>query len=457
MKTTLRSLALGLALLALAVAPPAARAVDTGSADFTRYVALGDSLTAGFCSGSIIETCQRVSYPALIFRQATGRSITEFQQPLVSAPGLPGVLRLVNLAPISVLPTPGTGNPINLTLGRPYDNLAVPGANLHDLLTKTASTTPTDPTDLVLRHISANGQPLTQLQQGLGLHPTFVTLWIGNNDALRAATNGVAIEGVTLTNPAQFDQEYRAVAGAITASGAKLAVATIPDVASIPFVTTLSRFIPNPQTGQPLIINGSPVPLIGVNAGDFVLLSAQQAMQQGFGIPAALGGNNQPLPDSVFLTQAEVATIRNYVSAYNNTIRSVATERGAALVDANAVFNQIVARGVNVGGVTFTAAYLLGGIFSYDGVHPTTFGYAYIANLFIDAINDKFGGEIPPVDLYPYLFGGNPLAPAATVDGAFYFSPLAWESLRATLGVPSPAELQNPGKPRKPRKPRGHH
>src|SRR6186997_2289705 len=86
-------------------------------ANFSKYVALGDSLTAGFSSGSINRTYQANSYPALIYRQATGNS-TGFEQPLVSAPGLPGILVLRSLVPLSITPTPGTGQPVNLNLPR---------------------------------------------------------------------------------------------------------------------------------------------------------------------------------------------------------------------------------------------------------------------------------------------------------------------------------------------------
>jgi len=353
------------------------------------------------------------------------------------------VLRLVSLAPLVIAPTPGHGDPINLNLPRPYDNMAIPGANLHDVLTKTASTSPTDPTDLVLRR-----QGFTQVQQALGLHPTFVTLWIGNNDALASATSGFAIPP---TPTAQFDAEYRALVGAIASSGAKIAVATIPDVTSIPFVTTLTRFVPNPATGQPLLINGNPVPLIGVNPGDFVLLTAQGAMQQGFGIPLQLGGNGQPLPGNVVLTVAEAGTIRNFVNAYNTSIRTAATAAGAPVIDANAALSDIAAHGLNVGGVTFTSAFLTGGLFSFDGVHPSAFGYAYIANLFIDAINDKYDGNIPEVDLSPFMFDVNPVPTGGGIvpGAAFYFSPLAWDSLRGTLGWTPIAAT--------PSKPRRHH
>ncbi len=298
--------------------------VDTGTANFTRYVALGDSLTAGFASGSINRRFQEKSYPALIFQQATGRT-SGFEQPLVSEPGLPGILRLNSLLPAtSIGPTPGQGNPVNLTLARPYDNLGVPGARLHDLLAKTQSTSATDPTDLILRRLGA-----TQLQQGLSLQPTFVTLWIGNNDALAAATSGLVIEGVTLTPAAQFDTEYRQVAAAIASTGARMAVANIPDVTSIPFVTAISRFFTLP-TGQTVTLIGPNGPL---QAGDFVLLTASAELAQGRGIP----GTGQPaLSDSVVLSASEVATIQARVNAYNATISAVANERGAALMDMNA-------------------------------------------------------------------------------------------------------------------------
>jgi lysophospholipase L1-like esterase len=432
-----------------------------GQADFTKYVAFGDSLTAGFSSGSINRNFQVNSYPALIYRQATGKT-TGFEQPLVSAPGLPGILTLQRLVPTpQIVPSAGSGQPLNLNLQRPYDNMAVPGADVHDVLTKTLSTSASDPTDLILRRTG-----FTQLQQGLSLRPTFVTLWIGNNDALSAATSGRVIEGVTLTPLDQFEADYRAIANAIAATGAKMAIANIPNVTSIPFVTTLSRFIPNPQTGQPAIINGQMVPLLGPNGpvqpGDFVLLTASAELAQGRGIPVALGGIGVPLSDSVVLNAGEAATIRDRVNGYNAVIRAVANEKGAAFVDANSVLQNLATGGINVGGVTFTGAFLTGGVFSYDGVHPTAFGYAYIANLFIDAINDKFGNDIPPVNLFPFVFGTASTASSVAASSVsssiaadslvpFVFSDVARRGLLLSLGVPKwVVDGTAPASPRRP-------
>ncbi len=50
-------------------------------------------------------------------------------------------------------------------------------------------------------------------------------------------------------------------------------------------------------------------------------------------------------------------------------------------------------------GLHFTDAYVQGGFFSLDGIHPTSQGYAIIANEFIKTTNVKFGDSIPLVDV----------------------------------------------------------
>jgi len=453
-----------LALALLMVGGAAFAQVNTGAANFTTYVAFGDSLTAGFSSGALLETYQRNSYPALIYRQATGKT-TGFAQPLVSAPGISstpnfGVLRLQGLFPTVITPTPGQGQPLNLNHPVAYNNMAIPGQTLHDLLTQTSGGI----SDLILRRQNA-----TQLQEGLSLKPTFVTLWIGNNDALGAATSGIAVEGVTLTSAAQFEAEYRAVVNAITVTAGvkQLAIANIPDVTSIPFVTTIPRFLVNPRTNQ-LVRDpgGNPIPLIGpdgpLQAGDFVLLTASAELATGRGVPVAFGGSGLPLSNNAVLSAAEAAVIKTHVDAYNTTIRTVASEKGAAFVDANSVLRDLATNGIRVGGISYSSAFLTGGIFSYDGVHPTAFGYAYIANLFIDSINATYGGDIPEVDLYPFVFGPLPSATAAIATGKassgdftqYVFTPEARRNLLLSLSVPKWI-VEGTKPPRRPRHPRG--
>lgn len=411
--------------VALVAAGPAFAQVD-----FSRYVALGDSLTAGFQSGGLAIASQGNSYPFLLKYQATGTRT--FEQPLVANPGLPAQLELRSLSPLVLAPKAGQGVPLNLTLARPYDNLAVPGARVHDTLTRVTDNGGLH--DLILRGIG------TAVQQAVALRPTFITLWIGNNDALAAATSGIVIDGVTLTTAAAFDADYRAIVAALRTTGAKMAFATIPSVTAIPFVTTVTPYIINPATGQPVIgPNGQPLTYIGTTPNDFVLLTAQTAIRQGFGLPAALGGNNQPLPDQAVLTAAEAATINARVAQFNNTIRAAANEAGAALWDVAPWFDEIASDGYHLAGITFTESFLTGGIFSFDGVHPTSFGYAVATNEFIRVINERHGSAIPALDLSDFFFGATlPGATAVTDEMAksARFSAVGWDNLRKSLGVP---------------------
>jgi lysophospholipase L1-like esterase len=422
-----------------------ARAQDTGSADFTRFVAIGDSLGAGFLSGGLVRGAQDDSVPALVALQATGAQI---QQPLVSEPGIPAILRLQSLSPLVVTPLPGLGS---LVQPRPYDNLSVPGFRIGDAL-RTVTGNPV--IDLVLQ-----GQG-TQLQQALSRAPTFALVWLGNNDVLAAATSGRVIEGVTLTPVAQFEADYTAVVGALKAAGADLALANLPNVTSIPYVTTIPPVLINPATNQPVPgPGGAPIPLIGPNGplgpGDRVLLPASAKLAQGIGIPAFAGGTGQPLGDADVLSAAEVAVIQARVDAFNGIIRATATATGSSLADINALLRLAAGAGFNIGGITFTEDYITGGSFSLDGVHPSPLGYAVAADEFIRSINATYGADIPPVDLFPFLFGDDasaiPSIPGAVV-GNVVFSGAAARQLLDVLRVDQGAD-RGAG-PRAPRGPR---
>jgi hypothetical protein len=405
-------------LLALALlVPGAAFAVNTGSADFTNYVSAGDSLTAGFMSGSLIDTSQLHDYAVIIASQATGGT-ADFEQPLVSPPGIPGILQLHGLFPAQIDPSPGQGHPENLNLPRLYNNLGVPGETLHSMLTVSSDIPGTGHQglhDLILRGFG------TQLAEVIGAKPTFITLWIGNNDALGAAIHGNLAE---LTPVASFRADYTTIIGALaTMTHAKMAIANIPNVTDIANVTAIPPILVDPKTNLPVLINGNPVPLIGPNGplalNDHVLLAAGPDLKKGLGLPKPFGPG-LPLPKSDVLFASEAATIDNQIAQFNAIIQAAAQQVGAAYVDINAAFKNLAQNGIQVGGIPFTAGFLTGGVFSYDGIHPTAFGYAYTANLFIDAINQQFGAQIPEADLSPAIFGtssGGPEA-AAELDSA---------------------------------------
>ena len=88
----IKSFRIGVALLALLIAVPGFAA--RGQADFTRFVALGDSYGAGVSNGSINERHTQYSWPAILARQA---GAPDFVQPLVSFPGIGAELQLLDI------------------------------------------------------------------------------------------------------------------------------------------------------------------------------------------------------------------------------------------------------------------------------------------------------------------------------------------------------------------------
>jgi hypothetical protein len=121
------------------------------------------------------------------------------------------------------------------------------------------------------------------------------------------------------------------------------------------------------------------------------------------------------------LDDAEAATAIARIADFNRSIDSLARNRGFAVVNMNAVLRDIAARGRYVPGYgTFSTAFISGGAFSYDGVHPTSRGSVLMANEFIKVINAKYGATIPLIDYgsVPQQQGFGP-GGAAKVTGEF--------------------------------------
>jgi lysophospholipase L1-like esterase len=455
--------------LALVLATSAALAQDTGTADLTKYVALGDSLTAGISNGGLEARGQVLSYPAILHFQ-TGAGAT-FEQALILEPGLPTQLQLFSLTPLIIAPglgmvefpdltavPPDPGSFINVFLSRPYDNLGIPGANLDEALNTLCDEFDGNPfycvilrnpecepllSDPVGGQCLPDNEGTSSVEQGLSLSPTFISVWLGSNDVLGAATSGLVIEGETITPLDSFTADYQQLMAMLTASGPGLVLANVPDVTSIPFTTTIPPFVVDPATGQPVgLLAETSTGIRQLTAADLVLLSASEALAAGDGIPPLLGGSGFPLTNDLVLDVDEIAIIDQRILDFNDVILSAAQAAGAAHVDVFSLLRGLNATGVDLGGIQYTTDFLSGGIFSYDGVHPTSFGYALIAQEFVDAINETFGGSIPSIDLGPFVFGipgGIQIPTGATVGAVFTLE--ARDQMLSAMGVPDVATL----------------
>lgn len=432
------------ALLLAALGSVSGRAASAAKVDWSRYVALGDSLTAGFADGGLYRSAQQGAYPVRLARLAGLRATLE--QPWMTEPGIPAALRFKADSRASLVPRAGLGSPVNLTLPRPYDNLAVPGAKVGDALR--ASSDAGGLGDLVLRGLG------TQLEQALLLEPTFVSVWLGNSDVLGAAVSGIVLDGATLTPLDRFSRDVHEVLQSLAAGGTAAGViATIPRITDLPYVSALDTRALD-EHGLPLQAEGSALPLLGpdgpLEAGDFVLLSASPRLARGDGVARARGGSGVALPDEVVLSRLEARQVNDRIRQYNEVIRQAAADVGFAVVETAELYREWSRDGVRLGRERFGTGYPDGGLFSLDGLHPSALGQALLANAFAEAINAAYGASIRALSSEALLAIGNASRAAGRaaeppgsvgVGHRLVFSGRASRNLRFGLAVPRPARL----------------
>ena len=443
-----------------------------GGATINKYVAIGNSLSAGYQSNGLYQSAQVYSFTNQIAQQLkiAGANLGTFEQPLYSDPGTPDPVtgkasryEIISLVGPVIGPKGLTaGAPMNTALARPYDNLGIPGAVIYDFLDTASFTSKavpprSNPLFLLVLRQSALGKNV--LMQAKALNPDLVTFWLGNNDVLGYATSG----GVSPSSPTSsgvFTALYTQALDSLRAAlpNAKIVVANIPDVRSIPYFTTvgpkMAAAIPAPywlryqmhgnnsvafdstkltEANPPLItLKGMAyAPLLGQPTGKFY---RDNGITPGPGIDTTkpFGFHPQnPWPDALVLDAGEQTTAGNAVSAFNSTIATVAAAKNAGLVDMNKFFTNVKANGlVTAAGLTFTADYITGGLFSLDGVHPSSRGAGVVANEFLKVINAKFGTGIPYVDLTVIPGIPAPLA-KAYASGIPVVSPEMFRSLEA--------------------------
>jgi lysophospholipase L1-like esterase len=441
----MKKIVLAVSVVALLGALPASAQLD-----LTRYVALGDSLTAGFANNGLADCYQLHSFPAVLANQA---GATNFQMPLVSPPGIPPVVRLASLAggvPVLVPDgDPADAFPYNATYPAPYNNLGVPGANLYNLLFTTgdinnllAGNTDNAMHDLILRvpqvpnPVTGELMDFTALVQAIALDPTFVTLWIGQNDVLGGVTSCTPIDGVTVTPADVFATLYPQAVGALVQStSADIVLFTIPDVTEIAFMKTIPPFLNIPGLGVvPIMGSNGPLP-----ADARVSLLASSLLAQGYGVPLP---GYPPLPEDVNLITGtpgyvlrpdEISFLKDRVAELNAIIVQTADAFGLPVFDAGALVDRAnFGEGFVFGGAHLDGSYLTGGLVGYDSVHPQQLGYAVIAMYLIDFLNETYDADIEPFQLSEILFD-NPCAPLVPppygVDAkSVQFSPEAADS-----------------------------
>ncbi|MGB5819621.1 MAG: G-D-S-L family lipolytic protein [Saonia sp.] len=453
----------------------------SGTADFSTYVSVGNSLTAGFSDAALFADGQTASLPNMLASNFALVGGGTFNIPFMADNlggatfmGQPTLENRLILSFASGSPAPvrieGTGTTeITNVLSGPFNNMGVPGAKSYQLLAPGFGNLAGVPVQQANPYFArfASSPTASVIGDAVAQNPTFFSLWIGNNDILGYATDGgsgvdhnetmntdpATYGGSDITNNTVFAGVYQTLLEALTAGGAGGVVANIPDVTSIPFFTTVPYNAIPLDAATATALNSNPL-FLQYNGGLLVaqgmdLIDADEVAQRtitfqegqnamlmidedvtdlsGLGLPnfrqtapddlivftaqlvigtlanpddpTSINGVAVPLADQWVLTPEEQLVVSNAVASYNQTIGDLATQFDLAFVDANALLDVVAQTGVSLSdGSTITSTFGTGGGFSLDGVHPSPRGYALLANLFVEAINAKYGSNLPGVE-----------------------------------------------------------
>ena len=443
--------------------------LTAGSADFSKYVALGDSFAAGFSDNALFAEGQKNAYPNIIATQFALVGGGEFTTPFMadniggfSSGGvqIPQFGPRLFLAPGNV-PTPVSGvsgTDISTKLTGSFNNFGIPGAKSVHLDFAGYGSSAGNP---YFARMASNPMA-TVVDDALAGSPTFFSLWIGGNDVLGYATSG-GVSTNPITPTATFNTVYNALIAKLTAGGRKGVVANLPYVNTLPYFTTVP-YNPVPldattagmlNSGYTAYNNGllfaqsnglitadevarRTISFSASTSNKVVIVDEYLTDLTGYGIPSyrqatnedlvvlparsfigtTVGGNplqingvSVPLADNWVLTKNEIAEIKAATDEYNNTIQSAATANDLAFVDAKSVMDRLnSSTGIVANNYTMTATYVTGGTFSLDGVHPSPRGYALIANEFLKAVNTAYGSNFKGVNVgtYRILYPQNP-------------------------------------------------
>lgn len=424
----------------------------SGEADFTKYVALGNSLTSGYADGDLYKSGQENSYPAILAGQFEAAGGGEFKQPLMFDEygfGRRFLLDASIPAPVLAGVAPDERNFQSIAGDGPFNNMGVPGAKSFHLVAGAFSAL-----NPYYKRFAAEPGVSTVLAEAAAQNPTFFSLWIGNNDVLSYALTGASSDSITPMP--YFAGSIGAILQTLTASGAKGIIANIPNITSIPYFTFMNTRLPYKglvldatQAAQlnyayqqfelylasiginysygfnfvegpnAFVIEDENIPFPDalsvfrvrqMTAGELFLLTlpTDSLINHGMGSVNTAGAQPLPfgIPDEYILSTVEIDEIKTATTAFNNVIKNYAQQFDIAFVDMNAKLSEIEQGGVVYDGIPFTTAFITGNSFSLDGVHMTAKGNALAANYFIDAINAKYGSVIKHVSprLYPGIY-----------------------------------------------------
>lgn len=496
-----------------AVPPACPPGASAGSADFSKFVALGTSYTAGFQAGALFNEGQNNSLGKILATQFECVGGGAFNQPSIKSENGFNIFITPNPAGNTVLGrfklqgTPPQPAPVVSALD------AVPNPQLNPGFMYTGS-----PGSVPVNQLNNFAVPAMFIEQSLiyetgdwalaGMHPyfhpfyarfssapgdtslvedaiasidnngTFVMIWLGMDDAYLHAAYGGDAARAPLTSESAFKAAYSFIANSIFLGymDVKGVLVNIPDPFVMPHFTSVPwNAIPldaatagalttnlannynaflnamvamevitaeeaamrqlSYTAGQnPILMKDEKLtdltpymagPYEGLrpyalarqtNNTDIIPLSAGTVLGTEIG-PNQVLGVSVPVDDQYVLAEHEWTVIVERIGKFNEHIKTVSETGGfggrVALADVNtAMKNFVTAKAAIADGLTITPNINPPtGMYSEDGLHPNSRGYAFIANIIIDAINAKFSASVPKTNLGKYSATGLPINP----------------------------------------------
>lgn len=243
---------------------------SAGDADFSNFVSVGNSLTAGYADNALYREGQINSFPNIMAGQFELVGGGEFTQPLMED-NLGGLKlngnviqgnRLVLAVGENGMPSPQplAGDPqtdVTNQLTGPFNNMGAPGAKSFHLLApgygNLAGVAQGTANPYFARFASSSDASI--IGDAAAQAPSFFSFWIGNNDILGYATSGgtgvnqqgnfdpSTYAGNDISDINVFASVYNDALNALVENASGGVVFNIPNVANIPFFTTVP---PNP-------------------------------------------------------------------------------------------------------------------------------------------------------------------------------------------------------------------
>lgn len=380
------------AILTCAAVLAGCEKVDTGveptenGANFSKYVAMGTSISMGYSNDGVVAATQATSWPKLL---ATDIGVA-FTLPLIDTPGckppfVSPLIQLKRLDGTSVLNSSIACAPNSAGVTLPAQNVAIAGQTSVDAFTLTP--TPAS----VSARVLATGQ--TQTTAMKAQNPTFVSVEFGGAEFL-SALSGLVSVGSTVTSFDVFQSGYSNIIDAVKQTGAKALLVTLPtDVTKLPAIRTAAEIASQRSAFALLNVSIASDCDTSPNYVTFIGLLgalANGASNVGRGPYAFSCANVASTPDGI-LSPAEVTTLNNQVAQYNAYITTKASENGYATMSLGVLYDTVK------NGVPFdltavaTSSTPFGAAMSLDGVHPNAAGNAIIAAAAKAAITAKYG------------------------------------------------------------------